>query len=308
MTVRAIGVIVTVLLIVLAFSAYTVHEIQRVILFSLGEIKRTDIEPGLHFKFPFINNVVKFDGRVLSLEAEPDRFLTAERKNVTVDFFIKWRIEDTALFYRSFGADESNAYQRLSQVTKDEMRNAFGQRTIQEAVSGERGELMRAVRAEVNKISQQYGMEVLDVRVIRIDLPAEVSESVYDRMRTERALVAKELRAQGREEAARVRATADRRRTVILAEAYRDAQRARGEGDARAAEIYAGAYQEDPEFYNFYRSLNAYMTTFGDKSDVLILDPRGKFFRYFNQSGGAGGRATPSGEQGSDGARGRARR
>jgi len=284
MTFRAIGIIVAVLLGVLALSAYTVHETQRVILFSLGEIKRMDIEPGLHFKFPFINNVVKYDGRVLSLDGEPDRFLTAERKNVTVDFFIKWRIVDTALFYRSFGADERNAYDRLAQITKDEMRNAFGQRTIQEAVSGERGELMQAVRTEVNKISQQYGVQVVDVRVSRIDLPAEVSESVYNRMRTERALVAKELRAQGREEAARIRANADRRRTVILAEAYRDAQRTRGAGDATAAEVYAQAYEKDPEFYNFYRSLNAYMTTFNNKGDVLILEPRGKFFRYFNQS------------------------
>lgn len=284
MTLRAIGIIIAVLLGVLALSAYTVHETQRVILFSLGEIKRTDIEPGLHFKFPFINNVVKFDGRVLSLDGEPDRFLTAERKNVTVDFFIKWRIYDTAQFYRSFGADERNAYDRLAQITKDEMRNAFGQRTIQEAVSGERGELMQVVRTEVNKISRQYGVQVVDVRVSRIDLPTEVSESVYNRMRTERALVAKELRAQGREEAVRIRAAADRRRTVILAEAYRDAQRTRGAGDARAAEIYAEAYEKDPEFYNFYRSLNAYMTTFNDKGDILILDPRGKFFRYFNQS------------------------
>lgn len=284
MTFRAISIIIAVLLGVLALSAYTVHETQRVILFSLGEIKRMDIEPGLHFKFPFINNVVKYDGRVLSLDGEPDRFLTAERKNVTVDFFIKWRIVDTALFYRSFGADERNAYDRLAQITKDEMRNAFGQRTIQEAVSGERGELMLAVRTEVNKIARQYGVRVVDVRVSRIDLPAEVSESVYNRMRTERALVAKELRAQGREEAARVRANADRRRTVILAEAYRDAQRTRGAGDATAAEVYARAYERDPEFYNFYRSLNAYMTTFNDKGDVLILDPRGKFFRYFNQS------------------------
>ncbi len=284
MTFRAIGIIIAVVLGVLALSAYTVHETQRVILFSLGEIKRMDIEPGLHFKFPFINNVVKYDGRVLSLDGEPDRFLTAERKNVTVDFFIKWRIVDTALFYRSFGADERNAYDRLAQITKDETRNAFGQRTIQEAVSGERGELMQAVRLEVNKISRQYGVLVVDVRVSRIDLPGEVSESVYNRMRTERALVAKELRAQGREEAARIRANADRRRTVILAEAYRDAQRTRGAGDATAAEVYAQAYEKDPEFYNFYRSLNAYMTTFNDKGDVLILDPRGKFFRYFNQS------------------------
>jgi modulator of FtsH protease HflC len=286
MNLRAIGIVVAVLATVLTLSTYTVHETERAILFSLGEIKAADLDPGLHVKFPFINNVVKFDGRVLSVDAAPARFLTAEKKNVIVDFFVKWRIDDVGRFYRSFGSDPGSAEDRLTQITKDEMRNEFGKRTIQEAVSGERSEIMDALRVKVNQLVQQYGMQVLDVRISRIDLPTEVDESVYNRMRTERQLAAKEFRARGREEAARIRANADRQRTVILANAYQDAQRIRGAGDATAAEIYASAYSNDPEFYNFYRSLNAYQHTFSGKSDVLIIEPEGKFFRYFNESSG----------------------
>jgi membrane protease subunit HflC len=290
MSVRTIGIIITVLAAVLAFSTYTVDERQRVILFSLGEIKATDLKPGLHFKFPFINNILKFDGRVLSLDAEPDRFLTAEKKNVTVDFFVKWRIDKVALFYRSFGVDEFNAQNRIAQITKDEMRNEFGKRTIQQVVSDQRGDIMNTLRAKVNNITKNYGVKILDVRMSRVDLPDEVNNSVYNRMRTERALAAKNFRARGHEDAARIRATADRKRTVILAEAYRDAQRTRGEGDSRAAAIYANAYSKDAEFYRFYRSLNAYINSFRGKNDLLIVNPRGEFFRYFNQSGGASGK------------------
>jgi membrane protease subunit HflC len=290
MSVRTIGIIITVLAAVLAFSTYTVDERQRVILFSLGEIKATDLKPGLHFKFPFINNILKFDGRVLSLDAEPDRFLTAEKKNVTVDFFVKWRIDKVALFYRSFGVDEFNAQNRIAQITKDEMRNEFGKRTIQQVVSDQRGEIMDTLRAKVNNITKNYGVKILDVRMSRVDLPDEVNNSVYNRMRTERALAAKNFRARGHEDAARIRATADRKRTVILAEAYRDAQRTRGEGDSRAAATYANAYSKDAEFYRFYRSLNAYINSFRGKNDLLIVNPRGEFFRYFNQSGGASGK------------------
>jgi modulator of FtsH protease HflC len=290
MSVRTIGIIITVLAAVLAFSTYTVDERQRVILFSLGEIKATDLKPGLHFKFPFINNILKFDGRVLSLDAEPDRFLTAEKKNVTVDFFVKWRIDKVALFYRSFGVDEFNAQNRIAQITKDEMRNEFGKRTIQQVVSDQRGEIMDTLRAKVNNITKNYGVKILDVRMSRVDLPDEVNNSVYNRMRTERALAAKNFRARGHEDAARIRATADRKRTVILAEAYRDAQRTRGEGDSRAAATYANAYSKDAEFYRFYRSLNAYINPFRGKNDLLIVNPRGEFFRYFNQSGGASGK------------------
>jgi len=290
MSVRTIGIIITVLAAVLAFSTYTVDERQRVILFSLGEIKATDLKPGLHFKLPFINNILKFDSRVLSLDAEPDRFLTAEKKNVTVDFFVKWRIDKVALFYRSFGVDEFNAQNRIAQITKDEMRNEFGKRTIQQVVSDQRGEIMDTLRAKVNNITKNYGVKILDVRMSRVDLPDEVNNSVYNRMRTERALAAKNFRARGHEDAVRIRATADRKRTVILAEAYRDAQRTRGEGDSRAAATYANAYSKDAEFYRFYRSLNAYINSFRGKNDLLIVNPRGEFFRYFNQSGGASGK------------------
>jgi membrane protease subunit HflC len=205
-----------------------------------------------------------------------------------VDFFAKWRIDDVALFYRSFGIDERNAQARLAQIIRDKMQTQFRERTIQEAVSGERGEIMDVLRVQINRIVQAYGLEVLDVRISRIDLPDEVSESVYDRMRTERQLAAKEIRAEGREEATRVRAAADREHTVILAQAYRDSQRIRGAGDAKAAEIYARAYGGDPEFYKFYRSLNAYKNSFNGKSDMLIVDPRGEFFRYFNDADGSG--------------------
>ncbi|HKF94493.1 MAG TPA: protease modulator HflC, partial [Gammaproteobacteria bacterium] len=273
MSVRTIGIIITVLAAVLAFSTYTVDERQRVILFSLGEIKATDLKPGLHFKLPFINNILKFDSRVLSLDAEPDRFLTAEKKNVTVDFFVKWRIDKVALFYRSFGVDEFNAQNRIAQITKDEMRNEFGKRTIQQVVSDQRGEIMDTLRAKVNNITKNYGVKILDVRMSRVDLPDEVNNSVYNRMRTERALAAKNFRARGHEDAVRIRATADRKRTVILAEAYRDAQRTRGEGDSRAAATYANAYSKDAEFYRFYRSLNAYINSFRGKNDLLIVNP-----------------------------------
>jgi membrane protease subunit HflC len=295
MNLRAIGIIVAVLAAVFALSTYTVHETQRAILFSLGEIKAADLEPGLHFKFPFINNVVKFDGRVLGLNANPNRFLTAEKKNVIVDSFVKWRIEDVGRFYRSFRGDQSSAENRLAQIIRDELRNEFGTRTIQEAVSGERSEIMETMRLKADRIIDQYGMRVLDVRISRIELPAEVNESVYNRMRTERQLAAKEFRARGREAAVRVRANADRRRTIILADAYREAQRMRGEGDAKAAGIYARAYGDDREFYNFYRSLNAYTNTFRAKDDLLVIDPKGEFFRYFNEPGGAANPVTPGG-------------
>jgi membrane protease subunit HflC len=285
MNVRTLSIIIAVLVVVLAFSTYTVNERERVILFGLGEIKATDLEPGLHFKLPFINNVIKFDGRVLSLDAEPNRFLTAEKKNVIVDFFVKWRIGDVALFYRSFGVDELNAQNRLAQITKDEMRNEFGKRTIQQVVSDERGEIMSTLQIKVNDITKNYGIHVLDVRMSRVDLPAEVNNAVFQRMRTERYLAAKSFRARGHADAARIRAAANRKRTVILADAYRDSQRMRGEGDARAASIYASAYGKAPEFYRFYRSLNAYMNAFGGKNDLLIVDPKSEFFRYFNESG-----------------------
>lgn len=267
--------------ILVASTAYTVDERDKTILFSLGEIKDAELEPGLHFKFPFINNVKKFDARILTLDAEPERFLTIEKKNVTVDFFVKWRIEDIGRYYRATRGLERNAASRLSQIIKDGLRNEFAKRTIQEAVSGERSAIMSSINESSKDLASALGIEVVDVRISRIDLPDEVSESVYERMRAERARIAKELRAQGREEAERIRAAADRDRTVIVAEGYKISQKTRGEGDAIAAETYANAYGNNAEFYDFYRSLQAYRSTFKDKGDLLVLEPDSEFFKYF---------------------------
>lgn len=267
-------------------ATYTVDEREKAILFRLGEIKRVDIPPGLHFKVPFVNNVKKFDSRILTLDAQPERFLTSEKKNVTVDFFVKWRIADVAQYFRSTRGDERNAQIRLAQIMKDGLRNEFGKRTIQEAVSGERNEIMDVLRVKSTGLSKELGIEVVDVRISRIDLPDEVSDSVYDRMRAERERVAADFRARGQEAAERIRATADREATVILANAYRDAERMRGEGDARAAETYAEAYNADPDFFAFYRSINAYTNTFQGRNDMLVLEPDSEFFQYFGESGG----------------------
>jgi membrane protease subunit HflC len=276
---------VAVALFLLVTATYTVDEREKVILFRLGEIERVDVPPGLHFKVPFVNNVRKFEARILTLDAQPERFLTSEKKNVTVDFFVKWRIDDVGQYFRSTRGDERNAQIRLAQIMKDGLRNEFGKRTIQEAVSGERNEIMDVLRVKSAGLSKELGIDVVDVRISRIDLPDEVSGSVYDRMRAERQRVAADFRARGQEAAERIRATADREATVILANAYRDAERMRGEGDARATEIYANAYNQDPDFFAFYRSLNAYATTFSGNNDMLVLEPDSEFFKYFGQSG-----------------------
>jgi membrane protease subunit HflC len=286
MNIKAIAVIVVALLVVLAMSVYTVDQRDRAILFSLGEIKRDDVKPGLHFKFPLVNNVLTFDGRILTLDAQPERFLTSEKKNVIVDFFVKWRISDAGEYYRATRGQERNALIRLAQIIKDRLRNEFGKRTIQEAVSGERSEIMEVLQVSTNELAKALGIQVLDVRISRIDLPAEVSDSVYERMRAERERVAREFRARGMEAAERIRAKADRQRTVIRANAYRDAEVLRGDGDAKAAQIYADAYNADPQFFAFSRSLRAYTETFNDKSDLLVLAPDSEFFRFFNDAKG----------------------
>ncbi len=270
--------------ILLSMSIFTVNEREYAILFRLGEIVRSDYEPGLHFKTPLINNVRKFDRRVMVLDARPEFFLTSEKKNVNVDYFVEWRIKDVRRYYTSVGGQESQALQRLSRIVNDGMLAEFAKRTIQEVVSGERAKIMDIVQKMANRQAAIFGVEVVDVRIKRIDLPPEVSNSVYQRMRAERMRVAKELRSRGAEAAERIRADADRQRTVILAEAYREAEQVRGEGDAKAAEIYARAYQKDPEFYSLYRSLDAYKKTFRDKDDLLILEPDSDFFKYFDNA------------------------
>lgn len=275
-------IIVVVVGVVASFSIFTVEEREEAILFRLGEIVRADYQPGLHFKIPVLENVKKFDGRVVTMDSPPEEFLTSEKKNVIVDSFVKWRIKDIGAYYKSMGGDERKAGARISQIVKDGLRNELGKRTVQEAVSGERSQIMDNLGVNARKQVEQFGIEVVDVRIKRIDLPKEVSNSVFQRMQAERARVAKDFRSRGAEEAERVRADADRQREIILAEAYRDAEHARGEGDAKATQIFAKAHQKDPEFYALYRSLSAYKASFNSKNDIMVLQPDSDFFKYFN--------------------------
>jgi membrane protease subunit HflC len=278
-----IAVLALVILAAGAFSMYQVAEWEKAILFRLGAVVKTDVQPGLHFKFPFVNNVRKFDGRVLTLDVAPERFLTVEKKNVIVDSFVMWRIADAKRFYTAVMGDERHARQRLEQIIKDGMRGQFSKRTVNQVVSGEREAIMRALTVDVSAQASQIGIEIVDVRVKRVDLPSEVSDSVYRRMQAERSRVAKEFRSQGAELAEKIRAGADRKRQVIIANAYRDAEQTRGQGDAKAAEIYADAFNKDKEFYAFFRSLRAYQESFDGSNDLMLLSPDGEFFEYFNQ-------------------------
>jgi membrane protease subunit HflC len=271
---------------VAGFSMYQVGQWEKALLFRLGEIVSTDIKPGLHFKVPIYNNVRKYDGRVLTLDVDPERFLTVEKKNVIVDSFVMWRIADVGRYYTAVMGDQRHAGQRLEQILKDGMRGEFSKRTINEVVSGVRDEIMVQLTADANLQARAIGIEIVDVRVKRVDLPSEVSNSVYRRMQAERARVAKEFRSQGAEEAEKIRADADRKRQVLIANAYREAEQIRGQGDARAADVYAQAYGKDQDFYGFYRSLQAYQQSFQQGNDIMLLQPDGEFFRYFNQATG----------------------
>ncbi|MCB5206077.1 protease modulator HflC [Methylovorus mays] len=274
-----IGLIAALLLI--SLSAFTVDQREYALVFRLGEIVSVKKEPGLYFKMPFVENVRYFDKRILTLNwVEPDRFLTSEKKNVLVDSFVKWRIVDPAKYYVSVKGDELQAERRLSQTVNDGLRAEFGKRTIHDVVSGERGQIMEILRQRADRDAKEYGIQVLDVRLRRVDLPQEVSESVYQRMEAERKRVANELRSQGAGAAEKIRADADRQREVIIAEAFREAQRIKGEGDAKASEIYSQAYGKNPEFYAFYRSLDAYRNSFKSKNDVMVLEPDSDFFKY----------------------------
>lgn len=268
-------------------SVFVVKESQVGVLFQLGRIVRADIAPGIHFKLPMVQDARVFERRILTLDAQPERYLTSEKKDVNVDFFAKWRIKDVGRYYTTTSGDELEAVTRLTPILKESLRNQITQRTLRETVSDARSSMTAALVKESNEAAQTLGIEVVDVRIKRIDLPEEVSESVYSRMRAERARVANELRSQGTEASEAIRANANRERQVILAEAERDAQRLRGEGDARAAEIYAESYGRDAEFFGFYRSLEAYRRSFADGEGVLVLDPDSEFFRYFEESGRA---------------------
>jgi len=285
-SIRLVLVLALGLVVLGAFSMFQVGQWEKALLFRLGEIVSTDLKPGLHFKMPFINNVRKYDGRILTLDVDPERFLTVEKKNVIVDSFVMWRIADVGRYYTAVLGDERHAGQRLEQIIKDGMRGQFSKRTINEVVSGVRDEIMIQLTADANRQAKAIGIEIVDVRVKRVDLPAEVSNSVYRRMQAERARVAKEFRSQGAEEAEKIRADADRQRQVLIANAYRDAEQTRGQGDARAAEIYAAAYSKDKEFYSFYRSLQAYKQSFQQGQDMMLLQPDGEFFEYFNGAKG----------------------
>lgn len=283
---------------IISLSVFTVKETELALRLQLGKVLTADFQPGLHFKIPFLDQVRKFDKRIRTLEAPPEQFLTAEKKNLIVDSFVKWKIVDVKNFFTATGGTDAIAGQRLREIIADGLRREFGKRTIQEVVSSERSKIMEIIRQEANDSTttvhsdvetkrggaRQFGVEIIDVRIKRIELPKEVSSSVYSRMDAERERVAKELRSRGEAEAVRTRAIAERENVELVAAAERDAEKIRGEGDAQAAQIYAQAYNQNPEFYALYRSLSAYRKVFGQKRDILVLEPDSEFFTYFNQT------------------------
>jgi len=279
-----VGIFILLIAIVVYLSAFTVNEKEYAAKFKLGKIVQTDFDPGLYWQIPIVNNVRKFDRRILSLDAPAQRFITVEKKDVIVDSFVKWRIANVRDFYTATsGGDVQRARSRLSQIIADGLRNEFAKRTLKEVVSTEREEIMSSLAVTANETAGSLGIEIIDVRVKRIDLPDEVRSSVFRRMQAERSEVAKELRSEGEEQAEIIRAAADRDRQVLLAEAVRDGELIRGEGDAKAAELYANAYERNSEFYAFYRSLQAYRNTFVSGKDMMVLDADSEFFGYFNR-------------------------
>ena len=268
-----------------ANAVFVVSEFERAVLLEFGKVVRSDIKPGLHFKLPIINEVRKFDARILTSDAPAERYLTLEKKAVIVDSFAKFRVENVQTFYTSTSGDERRAEDLLKERINDGLRGEIGKRSLYEVISGERDELMQVLRSNLNKVaSDELGVTVIDVRVKRIDLPSDVSQSVYNRMNTERDIEAREHRAKGQELALGIRADAEKQREVILAEAYSEAEKTRGEGDALAASIYASAFQKDEKFYEFYRSMTAYRNTFSSKGDVLLIQPDSDFFKYMNSN------------------------
>ena len=267
--------------IIVSSSIFFVEEREKAILLRLGQIERADYEPGIHFKIPFVNNVKFFDGRILTLDATPARYLTGEKKNVSVDSFVLWRIADVATYFESMGGNEARAQSRIAQIVKDGLRGEFGKRTIKQLVSGDRVSLVSEMMLSANATAKDFGIEIVNVRIKRIDLPSEVSSSVYTRMEAERERVASELRSQGAEESEKIRSDADRQRTIILADSRREAEILRGEGDATSTEVYAKAYEQNSEFYSLYRRLNAYKNVFNG-NDMLVIEPKGEFFNQFD--------------------------
>lgn len=276
-----------IILSILLSTLFVVDQRQYAIVFALGEVKKVINEPGLHFKLPPpFQNVLFLDKRILTLDTpEADRFITAEKKNILVDAYIKWRILDPRLYFVSFTGDERRAQDRMSQIIKAALNEEITKRTVREVISGERSKVMNAIHKKVTDEAKQIGVEIIDVRLKRVDYVEQINNSVYDRMKAERVRVANELRSTGAAESEKIRADADRQRTVILAEAYRDAESIRGDGDAKATQIYAQAFGQNPEFYKFYRSLEAYRASFKNRSDMMVIDPNSEFFRFFKSTG-----------------------
>jgi membrane protease subunit HflC len=278
-------IVFVVVALILNASMFVIKETDRAVMLRFGRLTQSDIQPGLHFKMPMADVVKVFDARILTMDAPPESFFTAQKKRLIVDAFAKWRIADVDTFYKATGGVESVAQNRLAQRVNDGLRNEFGTRTLNEVVSGQRDKLLEILKEDLNKtVNETLGIEIIDVRVKRIDLPSEVSEQVYRRMTAEREKEARELRSKGKEGAEKIRASADRERTILAATAYAESERIRGEGDAQAAATYANAFNQDPEFYAFIRSLNAYKTSFSGGNDILLVDPEGDFFKYLNDS------------------------
>lgn len=276
-----------IVLMIISSSVYIITEYERAVVLRFGRLVEVDVEPGLHFKIPFADKVRKFDGRLLTADMREGSFFTVENKRLIVDSYIKWRVKDVEIYYKATGGDERIAEERLASRVADGLRNQFGRRTLHEVVSGKRDQLMHELTESLNLVTVDLlGLEVIDIRVKRIDLPTDVSESVFARMAADREKEAREYRSKGQEQAEVIRADADRQRAVLEANAYRDAERIRGDGDAKAAAIFADAYNKDPEFYAFVRSLNAYSNTFKGREDLLVIDPGSDFFRYLKDSKG----------------------
>ncbi len=285
MNAKLLAALIFLFIVVAAGSSaiFTVDQREKAIVFRFGQIIRADDEPGLHFKIPFIENVQKFDARIQTMDAAPERYLTIEKKNLVVDSFVKWRIRDVSKYYVTVSGLLSSARARIAQRVNDSLREEFGKRTVQEVISGDRAKIMNIVQQATDEQAREIGVEVVDVRLKRVDWDPEISERVYKRMDAERSRVAKELRAQGAEEAEKIRADAERQREITLANAFREAEQIRGEGDATATGVYADAFGRDSEFYTLYRSLNAYRETFQSESDLLVIEPDSEFFKYFKQ-------------------------
>ncbi|MBT8440371.1 MAG: protease modulator HflC [Gammaproteobacteria bacterium] len=286
MVTNSLKIIIPLLALLIWASVFTVDERQEAILFQFGEIIEADFEPGLHFKIPFINNVRKFDNRILTIDMKPERFLTQEKKDLIVDSYVKWRITEVIQYFKTTQGDELTAGRLLYENINNGLRDEFGKRSIQEIISGDRTQIMELMTQQASERAKTLGIEVVDVRVKKVDYPERVSSSVYQRMRAEREREARDFRSKGHEASERIQADADRQSSILLAEAYRDSEVARGEGDARATEIYAQAFNKDREFYKFYRSLTAYTNNFSTAGDVILMQPDSDYFRYFKDPSG----------------------